>query len=170
VNIFKKVWNPFLAGGLIGILASTVVIVWGKIIGFSFSFVSVASLFMAVFGQDNMVFIQEKFAQQSLINYYVVLAIFTIIGSAISVKLSHSKPNGIPLLWKRRFGDSATRRNAGAFIGGLIMMVGGIFAGGCTSSHAISGGAAFAVSAYMFMGGMFASGIVTAFILYKGWK
>ena len=169
-KIFKKVWNPFLVGGLIGLLLSFSVGVWGKIIGFSFSFVSLASLIFTVFGKDNLLLIQEKFISQPLINYYVVLAVFTIVGSWVAVKLSKVKPNGIPRLWEKRFGSRVLKRNAGAFVGGAIMMMGAIFAGGCTSSHAISGGAAFAVSAFMFMGGMFISGIITAFILYKGWK
>jgi uncharacterized protein len=170
MNIFKKVWDPFLVGGLIGLLLSVAVGIWGKIIGFSFSFVSLASSILSLFGQSNLLLIQEKFVTQPFINYYVVLAVFTIMGSWIAVKLSKSKPNGIPSYWQKRFGDSAIKRNAGAFVGGVIMMVGAIFAGGCTSSHAISGGASLAVSAFMFMGGMFVSGIVTAFILYKGWK
>jgi len=74
----------------------------------------------------------------------------------------------VPTLWARRFGASPAKRYAGAFFGGLLLMLGARVAGGCTSGHGISGSLQLALSGWVFFASIFASGLATAFLLYKG--
>lgn len=69
--------------------------------------------------------------------------------------------------WIAKFGNRPKLRASHAFIGGVIMMIGSRFAGGCTSSHIISGMSQMAVSGLLFGGAVFLSGIPAAILLYR---
>ena len=73
----------------------------------------------------------------------------------------------IPDPWIERFGNRPRLRLFHAFIGGFIMLIGSRLAGGCTSSHIISGMSQMAVSGMLFGAAVFASGIPIAILLYR---
>lgn len=60
-------------------------------------------------------------------------------------------------------------RWAMAFIGGAIMGYGARFARGCTSGHALSGGAVLSAGAWAFMFAIFGGGYALAYFLRKFW-
>lgn len=70
--------------------------------------------------------------------WMLVLGIF--LGGFLG-KVIHSKDikEIIPDPWIERFGNRPRLRASHAFIGGVIMLIGSRLAGGCTSSHIISG-------------------------------
>lgn len=98
--------------------------------------------------------------------WMLVLGIF--IGGVIA-KLIHGKEKTtkIPTLWAQRFGDKPRLRALHAFGGGTLLLIGSRIAGGCTSSHVISGMSEMAVSGIIFAIAVFASGIPTAIFLYR---
>jgi len=57
-------------------------------------------------------------------------------------------------------------RYAGAFLGGLVMMLGARIAQGCTSGHAISGILQLALSSWIFAPVMGVAGMLVAFLIY----
>ena len=69
--------------------------------------------------------------------------------------------------WIERFGNRPRLRISHAFIGGVIMMIGARLAGGCTSSHVISGMSQMAISSLLFGAAVFASGIPAAILIYR---
>ena len=73
----------------------------------------------------------------------------------------------IPDPWIERFGNRQRLRMSHAFVGGFIMLIGARLAGGCTSSHIISGMSQMAVSGLLFGAAVFASGIPVAILLYR---
>jgi uncharacterized membrane protein YedE/YeeE len=73
----------------------------------------------------------------------------------------------IPALWKERFGNRPQLRLVHAFFGGFLLLIGSRIAGGCTSSHVISGMSQMAVSGMLFAAAVFAAGIPTALLLYR---
>jgi uncharacterized membrane protein YedE/YeeE len=77
------------------------------------------------------------------------------------------KPPKVPTIWKERFGDKPQLRLVHAFAGGFLLLIGSRIAGGCTSSHIISGMSQMAVSGMLFAAAVFASGIPTAKLLYR---
>lgn len=73
----------------------------------------------------------------------------------------------MPAMWRARFGDSAGKRYAAAFAGGVLLLFGARLAGGCTSGHMISGISQLAVSSIVFGIVTFASAIVVAKLMYR---
>lgn len=98
--------------------------------------------------------------------WMLVLGVF--IGAWLSARLSRDRApdEKVPPLWRWRFGDSVALRYAGAFLGGLVMMLGARIAQGCTSGHAISGVLQLALSSWLFAPLIFAVAIATAFLIY----
>lgn len=99
-----------------------------------------------------------------------VLGIF--IGALVANKTSKKKTpkENVPKMWAERFGPSSSKRYIAAFIGGFLLLFGSRMAGGCTSSHVISGMSEMAMSGIVFGLAVFAAGIPTALLLYKGGK
>ena len=98
--------------------------------------------------------------------WLLVLGIFLggLLGKLIH---GHKRENNIPKMWKERFGDRPGLRYLHAFSGGLFMLVGSRIAGGCTSSHVISGMSQLAVSGLFFGSAVFTAGIPAAILLYR---
>jgi uncharacterized protein len=98
--------------------------------------------------------------------WMLVLGVF--IGG-FAGKLFHRKGKSpdIPNLWVRRFGDRPRLRFIHAFIGGFLLLIGSRIAGGCTSSHIISGMSQMALSGMLFAVATFATGIPTAKLLFR---
>lgn len=72
----------------------------------------------------------------------------------------------VPREWFRRFGGSPLRRLGWSFAGGVLLLFGARFGGGCTSGHMISGISQLAVSSLLFSAALFAGAVVTARWLY----
>jgi len=98
--------------------------------------------------------------------WMLVLGIF--LGGFLG-KVIHGKgiTEIIPDPWIERFGNRPRLRISHAFIGGFIMLIGSRLAGGCTSSHVISGMSQMAVSGLLFGAAVFASGIPAAILIYR---
>ncbi len=97
-----------------------------------------------------------------------VLGIF--IGALVARKSNKvvTPKENVPEMWAQRFGSKPSTRYVAAFIGGFLLLFGARMAGGCTSSHVISGMSQMAVSGIVFGLAVFAAGIPTALLLYKG--
>jgi len=80
------------------------------------------------------------------------------------VKISKEE---VPKMWSERFGEKPRLRFTHAFIGGFLLLFGSRLAGGCTSSHVISGMSQMALSGIVFGMAVFAAGIPTALLLYR---
>jgi uncharacterized protein len=100
--------------------------------------------------------------------WMLVLGVFLggLLGRVIHGK-GTQEVEKIPETWVERFGNRPKLRLSHAFIGGFIMLIGSRLAGGCTSSHIISGMSQMAVSGLLFGAAVFASGIPTAILLYR---
>lgn len=98
--------------------------------------------------------------------WFLVLGIFLggLLGKMIH---RHKNPLEIPTFWKETFGNRPKLRLFHAFSGGFLLLIGSRIAGGCTSSHIISGMSQMAISGLIFAGAVFASGIPTALLLYR---
>jgi uncharacterized membrane protein YedE/YeeE len=63
------------------------------------------------------------------------------------------------------FGANALVRIIVAFIGGIILIIGARWAGGCTSGHGITGTLQLAASSWMALIAFFVGGVVTAYLI-----
>ena len=73
----------------------------------------------------------------------------------------------MPRMWVDQFGNSTVKRNAAAFLGGVLLLFGARLAGGCTSGHMISGISQLALSSFLFGVVTFGSAILMAHYLYR---
>ena len=88
-------------------------------------------------------------------------------GAWLSATLGNDRTErSVPRLWEWRFGPSISKRLAGAFFGGALMMFGARLAQGCTSGHGISGALQLALSSWIFVILLFISGTLMTFAIY----
>jgi len=167
-------WSPYLAGALLGFLAiasvyaTTVLMGKTNFLGASTTFVRAAGfierIFAPVYVSGNEYFTKEKVA----IDWQFMLVIGIFIGALISSLTDRSfKLEGVPPIWKERFGPSIWKRAAGAFFGGIVAMFGARMADGCPSGHGLSGSMQLSVSGLLAVLLFFGLGMVMARIIYK---
>ena len=168
-----KVWNPYLAGALTGVLLVLSVLVAGKFLGASTTFARSASVIEKTAGIDPAQFeyfttTKGKYGPGSLPNWQVMLVLGIVLGAFVSAKLSGDfKVQAVPDMWRQRFGGDPLKRGFVAFIGGVILLFGARLAGGCPSGHGLSGVAQLAVSGFIGLAFFFIGGGITANLIYR---
>ena len=166
-------WSPYLAGALLGLLAtvsvllSTAILDKPKYLGASTTFVRVAGMAEQSVAIDhvekNTYFNKTKIK----IDWQMMLVVGIFIGSFTSARLGGSaKIETVPPIWKERFGSSGIKRGFAAFLGGVILLFGARLAGGCPSGHGLSGNMQLAVSGLLALVFFIISGVITARLLY----
>ncbi len=166
-------WNPYLAGALVGVLAilsAYATTAWlGKTsyLGASTTFVRGAGVVEQQIAPEH-VQANEYFTKQKVkIDWQFLLVLGIFAGSLIaSVTDKSFKLESVPPAWKKRFGPSIGKRAAGAFLGGIVAMIGARMASGCPSGHGLSGMMQLSVSAFVALAMFFAVGIIVASIIY----
>ena len=134
--MFRKTWNPYLAGALGGLLLVLSVLIAGKFYGVSTTFPRLAATLLEAFGVETGKFAyfaasKGKYGAGALPDWQFLFVIGVFLGALLSAKLSGEfKLQAVPDMWRQRFGPSAGKRAVFAFFGGLIGMVGARLAGG----------------------------------------
>jgi hypothetical protein len=132
----KRVWNPYLAGSLAGVLLVLSVLVAGNFLGASTTFARSAAAIEKAVGIDFTRFAyfttsEGKYGPGSLPNWQLMFVIGIIIGAFVAAKPSGEfRVQMVPDMWRERFGTNAVKRGVIAFIGGVIGLVGARLAGG----------------------------------------
>lgn len=163
----QKLWSPYLAGALLGLVVAASEVVWGRPLGVAGAFDKLAAY------PGRWLFPHSQYYRYVMapgITWQVWLVVGLLAGAFASSALSgEARTRWLPdTQWQPRFGASRATRLVVAFVGAILVQVGAGIAGGCTSGLAISGGAALAPAAFLFMAGMFAGGIPIAWLLYRG--
>ncbi|MFZ5597539.1 MAG: YeeE/YedE thiosulfate transporter family protein [Bacillota bacterium] len=98
--------------------------------------------------------------------WILVLGVFL---GGLGGRIIHGRPSDgdVPSMWMQRFGNRPRLRYIHSFAGGFLLLFGARLAGGCTSSHIISGMSQMAVSGILFALAVFAAGIPAALLLYR---
>ena len=167
-------WNPYLAGALVGVLAilsAYATTAWlGKTsyLGASTTFVRGAGVIERQIAPER-VQANEYFTQQKIkIDWQFMLVLGIFAGSLIASATDKSfKLESVPPAWEKRFGPSVGKRAVGAFLGGIVAMMGARLADGCPSGHGLSGMMQLSVSAFVALTMFFAVGIIVAAVIYK---
>lgn len=172
----KKIWNPYVAGALSGILLILSVLIADKFLGASTTFARGAAAIEKAIGIDYQQFEyfttkEGKYGPGSLPDWQLMFVVGIVIGAFISSKYSGSfEIKTVPDMWKNKFGGNAFQRGGAAFIGGALLIFGARLAGGCPSGHGLSGLSQLSVSGFVALAFFFIGGLVTAKILYGGKK
>ncbi|MFH1977553.1 MAG: YeeE/YedE thiosulfate transporter family protein [Pseudomonadota bacterium] len=96
-----------------------------------------------------------------------MLVVGIVLGAFISSIMDKSfRLEGVPPTWEERFGPSIGKRAVGAFVGGIIAMIGARLADGCPSGHGLSGMMQLSVSSLVAFVMFFGAGVLVARIVY----
>jgi len=166
-------WSPYLAGALLGLLAIISVVATTRLqgktsyLGASTTFVRAAGLLEQAVSSDRVAANAYFSKTKIVIDWQFMLVTGIFLGALISSATDRSlKLESVPPIWKERFGPSISKRAAGAFLGGIIAMVGARLADGCPSGHGLSGFMQLSVSSLVAVAMFFIFGAVVAALMY----
>ncbi len=164
----REEWSPYVAGGLAGALLALSVLVTGKFLGASTSFVRVAGMLEKLLWPQKVVQNAYFMKKAPAVEWQVMMVLGILMGAFISSRLSGDFLfTLVPPLWEERFGHTPLKRVLVAFVGGSVLLFGARLAGGCPSGHGISGVSQLSVSSMVAMVGFVAGGILVARRLYS---
>jgi uncharacterized membrane protein YedE/YeeE len=168
-------WRPYVAGALVGVLATVSVFASTKIIGKA-QYLGASTTFVRAAG-----FIEESLAPEHVknnpyfakekvkVDWQFMLIVGVFIGAlAASLADGSFKVEAVPPVWRERFGNSVGVRAAGAFLGGTVAMFGARMADGCPSGHGLSGLMQLSVSGFIALACFFGAGVLVAALVYRG--
>ena len=134
--MFKRTWNPYVAGALAGILMILSVWISGKFFGTSTTFVRATAVIEESVGIDtskNLHFTEKKgkYGAGALPDWQLMFVCGVLLGAFISARSSGDfKIQAVPDMWQKKFGASPIKRGVVAFFGGVVAIFGARLAGG----------------------------------------
>ncbi|MFP4030165.1 MAG: YeeE/YedE thiosulfate transporter family protein [Desulfococcaceae bacterium] len=162
-------WHPYAVGVAIGMLSWLAFFLSNHPIGVSTAVAKTAGMMERAFRGAE---VEKRPYYQKIgldIGWEWVFVAGIVPGALLSAVTSGQfEATMTPEMWSSAFGDVGSLRWLTAFLGGMIMMIGARWAGGCTSGHGISGTLQLVVSGWVAMFSFFAGGVITAFLLYAG--
>ena len=164
----KDRWSPYLVGLLIGILLTSLFAI-GYQFGVSSGVARISALIENIAAPEHIAktpYFNKLLGDGIFFNWKILFIIGLFLGSYVASKITDETIPPKNTIWKEAFGPSNLKRYIAAFIGGALLLFGARIADGCTSGHAISGGAQLSVVSWVFMLALFATAIPTSFIMY----
>ena len=166
-------WSPYLAGALLGLLAIASVLATTQFLGktsylgASTTFVRAAGILEQTIAADHVVSNEYYTETKVRVDWQFMLVIGIVLGAFISSTMDKSfRLESVPPTWEERFGPSIGKRAVGAFVGGIIAMIGARLADGCPSGHGLSGMMQLSVSSFVALVMFFGVGVLVARIVY----
>jgi len=163
--------SPYAAGVALGLVLLAAFVFAGRGLGASGAFARTASGLVAAaspsVAADNQYFSRYLADDAPVWRDWLVLEIAGVaIGAWVSARLA----GRLRLAIDRGPRIAPARRLMLAAIGGGAMGAGAVFARGCTSGQALSGGAMLSVGSWLFTIGAFASAYLLAPMLRRAWR
>ena len=126
-----KVWSPYLAGALTGLVMILSVGTSGKFFGVSTTFVRSAGMLEKLFNAERVAQMDYFIKEVPKVDWQWMFVVGIFIGSLIASTTSGSfRWKALPDMWERRFGPNRFKRGVVAFLGGVIGMFGARLADG----------------------------------------
>ena len=160
--------SPYVAGAGLGAVLLASYILAGRGIGATGAFAVVAAKTISVAAPravDGNPWLAERATGAVLGDWLVVEIIGVIIGGFLSAALAGRLRLGVD----RGPRSGIASRLAVAALGGAIMGFGAVFARGCTSGQALTGGALLSAGSWLFVLGAFGAGYLTMFFARRNW-
>jgi hypothetical protein len=166
-------WSPYLAGVLLGLLAIASVLATTQFLGktsylgASTTFVRAAGILEQTIAADHVVSNEYYTETKVCVDWQFMLVVGIVLGAFISSTMDKSfRLESVPHTWEERFGPSIGKRAVGAFLGGVIAMIGARLADGCPSGHGLSGMMQLSVSSFVALIMFFGVSVLVASIVY----
>lgn len=167
-------WRPYIAGALVGVLATGSVLVSTKMLdkakylGASTTFVRSAGLIEQTVAEQHVADNAYFQAKKVKIDWQFMVVVGVLLGAFGASMVDKSfRWERVPPIWSERFGKRIPVRAVGAFLGGVVAMFGVRLAGGCPSGHGLSGLMQMSISGFLAMIGFFSAGILVAHLVYR---
>lgn len=167
----KDYINPYLGGALLGVVMFLAFYITGQGLGASGALNRIQLFVVDLVASSHVdrvaYFAQTAGGSQSPLAHTSVFLLFgTLFGGVASG------------LYNRRFKFeirkgpqiSVSTRLFLAFLGGAIMAYGARFGRGCTSGHALNGGAVLSAGSFAFMFAIFGAGYALAWFVRRSWN
>lgn len=127
----KKAWSPYVAGGIVGLVLCLSVLVAGKYLGASTTFVRSAGLVERAVIPEHVAKNEYYQAKKVRVDWQFMLVVGVFFGALISSTLSGDfEARAVPRMWEESFGPQKAKRWLVAFLGGVVAMFGARLAGG----------------------------------------
>ncbi len=165
--LFLERWSPYVVGVLIGLINIVAMVISGKALGASTSFVKASGYLVKIFDKEKVE--KNSYYQKNKpeLDWGMMLVFGIIIGAFIAATLSGDFAlQKVPAMWAERFSDSFFFRFVMAFIGGAFLGLGSRWAGGCTSGHGISGTSQLSILSWVAAAAFFVGGIAVAIMIF----
>jgi len=132
MNVFReKIWSPYTAGALAGLLLVLSVFLTGKYFGASTTFVRAAGFVEQAVAPEKVAGMEYFIKEKAKIDWQFLFVVGVLFGALTSAWLSKEKrAAAVPPMWEGRFGTSRVRRWVAAFFGGVVLMFGARLADG----------------------------------------
>jgi uncharacterized protein len=164
-----KAWSPYLAGALSGLVTVGSVLVSGKYLGASTTYVRGAGMLERLVSPDAVASLSYYLKEKPIVDWQFLFVLGIFCGAFLSAKLfGDFKVQALPDMWRERFGVGLGLRGLVAFAGGVVAMYGARLADGCPSGHGLSGLSQMSLSGFLAAAGFFAGGIISARLIYGG--
>jgi uncharacterized membrane protein YedE/YeeE len=157
--------------GLLAVASVALSTLWlgkPKYLGASTSFVRAAGYLEQTCAADH-VLNNAYFAKTKVkVDWQLMFVAGIFVGALVASLADRSfRIEGVPPVWRERFGNCAGKRAVGAFAGGAIALFGARMAGGCPSGHGMSGLMQLAVSGVLALTAFFLAGVIVANLVYR---
>jgi len=166
----KPYLNPYVAGGLLGVVLFLAFFITGNGLGASGGInrilVAVEDKLAPEHVDRTAYLLNIAGGEKNPLDHWVVMITLGTLLGGFASGLVHRRLKVETLKGPR---ISVRSRWVLAFVGGLIMGYGARFARGCTSGQALSGGAVLSVGSWAFMFAVFGGGYALAWFLRKTW-
>ena len=124
-------WNPYLAGGLTGVLIIFSVLLTGNYFGASTAFCRLAGITENIFAPNHVSQSAYFKIYKPVVDWQLMFLAGIFLGSLVSAITSKSfKLQTVPDMWSSNFGKNPYKRAVAAFFGGVVAMFGARMAGG----------------------------------------
>jgi uncharacterized protein len=161
-------WSPYLVGAGIGILACISFAVARHPLGCTTAFVKVRGLIDLTLDHESVESLEYYRLFVPAVDGQVMVIVGIVVGACVAgILLPQAVAGAVPRVWATGFGPSLLLRIAVAFLGGLFLILGARWAGGCMCGHGISGTAQLSVASYLTLFATMFSGIATALLLFR---
>ena len=169
-----RTWRPYIAGALVGLLATLSVLISTQTLGKA-QYLGASTTFVRAAGYIEQTVASEHVANNPYfqrivprIDWQFMVLVGIFIGALAASRLDRSfKLEAVPPIWRERFGSKVHVRAIGAFLGGIVAMFGARLADGCPSGHGLSGLMQLSISGFLSMVGFFGAGVLVAHLIYK---
>ncbi len=166
-KLTPAVWSPYIAGALIGVVACLSMLLSGKTLGTSTTYLRLSGFVLKLLS-PRAVKENECYRSHGVqVDWQMMLVIGILVGSMLSAL------GGIgiqwlwmPAMWAASFGQTVGLRLVVAFIGGILIGFGARWADGCTSGHGVAQAMQLSVAGWLSAICFFIAGVAVAFIMY----